>query len=113
MADTGRCRPKGVPFPGFRYMKGYGFHLLKYMNPLFFVRSSRSSAHDHLQWQPFCNRPLQLVCFVFPKEVPGELDPLSFHKLCVDMHVNKMKFERNGSLEYYRVTCIWKTKLPS
>ena len=26
------------------------------------------------------------------------------------MHVNKTKFERNGSLEYYHVTCIRKTK---
>ena len=44
-------------------------------------------------------------------EVPGELDPLSFHKLCVHMHVNKTKFERNSSLEYYyHMTCIWKTK---
>ena len=24
-------RPKGVLFSGLRYMKGYGFHLLKYM----------------------------------------------------------------------------------
>ena len=31
MAYTGRLRPKGEPFSGFRYMKGYGFHLLKYM----------------------------------------------------------------------------------
>ena len=31
----------------------------------------------------------------------GQLDPLSFHKLCIDMQVNKTKFERNGSLEYY------------
>ena len=35
------------------------------------------------------NRPLCLVCFVFPKEVPGELVPFSFpHKLCADMRVN-------------------------
>ena len=54
------------------------------------------------------NKPL--LCFVFPTEVPGELDSLSFHKLCVDMHVNKTKFERKGSLEYYHVTCIEKTK---
>ena len=26
MAHTGRLRPKGVPFSGFRYMKGKGFH---------------------------------------------------------------------------------------
>ena len=29
-----------------------------------------------------------------PIEVQGELDPLSFHNLCVHMHVNKTKFER-------------------
>ena len=28
---------------------------------------------------------IDLVCFVFPREVPGELDPSSSHKLCVDM----------------------------
>ena len=28
---------------------------------------------------------------------------MSFHKLCVDMHVKKTKFERNGSLETPRV----------
>ena len=27
----GGLRPKGVPFPGFRYMKGWGFHPLIYM----------------------------------------------------------------------------------
>ena len=26
------------------------------------------------------------------------------------MQVNKTKFERNGSLEYYHLTCIGKTK---
>ena len=31
MAYTGRLRPKGVPFKGFRYMKGEGFYSLKYM----------------------------------------------------------------------------------
>ena len=29
--------------------------------PIFFVRSSRSSAHDYLHWQLFCNRPVALV----------------------------------------------------
>ena len=56
------------------------------------------------------NRPLWLVCFVFPIEVPGELDPLSFHKLCAKMHVNKTKSERNSSLEFCHMTCIRKTK---
>ena len=36
----------------------------------------------------------------FPIEVPGEIDPLSFHKLCLYMHGNKTKFERNSSQEY-------------
>ena len=26
MAYAGRLRPKGIPFTGFRYTKGYGFH---------------------------------------------------------------------------------------
>ena len=30
MAYTGRLRPKGVPFPGFRHMKGEGFYRMKY-----------------------------------------------------------------------------------
>ena len=51
--------------------------------------------------------------FVFPIEVPGELDPLSFHKLCVQMQVNKTKFERNSSLGYYHMTCFGKTALAS
>ena len=28
---------------------------------------------------------IDLVCFVFPREAPGELDSSSSHKLCVDM----------------------------
>ena len=48
--------------------------------------------------------------FFLPIEVQGELDHLSFHNLCVHMHVNKTKFERNRSLaiEYYQLTCIGK-----
>ena len=34
-------------------------------------------------------RPLELMCFVFPIDVLVELDPLPFHKLCINMHVNK------------------------
>ena len=26
------------------------------------------------------------------------------------MHVNETKFERNSSLEYYHMTCIWEDK---
>ena len=56
-----------------------------------------------------CYSLLQLVCFVFPNRGPGELDALSFHKLCVDM-MNKTKFGRKSSLGYYHMTCIGKTK---
>ena len=56
------------------------------------------------------NRPLYLVSFVFPIEVPGKLNNLSFHKLCVDMHVNKTKLVRISSLEYYHMTCIAENK---
>ena len=31
MAYTERLHPKGVPFSGFKCMRGLGFHLLKYM----------------------------------------------------------------------------------
>ena len=31
MAYTGRLHRNEVPFSGFRYKKGYGFHLLKYV----------------------------------------------------------------------------------
>ena len=58
-----------------------------------------------------CYRLHQLVCFVFPNSRgPRELYALSFHKLCVDMHVNQTKFERKSSLGYYHMTCIGKTK---
>ena len=73
------------------------------------------------------NKPFKLVCFVFPVEVPGELNScflffvcfgffvclfvFFFQKLCAHMQVNKTKFERNSSLEYYHMTqCIGKTK---
>ena len=39
-----------------------------------------------------------------PYEVAGELGPLSFHNLCVHMHMNKTKFERKSSPEYYPIT---------
>ena len=57
-----------------------------------------------------CNRSLLLVCFVYAIKVTGGLDPLSFHKLCVHMHVSKTKFERSSSLEFYHMTRIGKTK---
>ena len=34
MDYTGRLRPKGVPFSGWRYIKGYGFHELKHRKGL-------------------------------------------------------------------------------
>ena len=59
-----------------------------------------------------CSYVLQL--FVFLVEVPWELGPLSFHKLCacVDVHVDKTKFERNCSIDYM-TQCTGKTKLTS
>ena len=34
IAHMGRLCPKGVPFPGFRNMKGWGFHWLKFMKKI-------------------------------------------------------------------------------
>ena len=51
--------------------------------------------------------------FRFPFRGPSgtSVDRLSCHKLCVDMHVNKTKFERNYfSRASYHMTCIAKTK---
>ena len=31
MGYTEKVHPKGVPFSGFKYTRGLGFHLLKYM----------------------------------------------------------------------------------
>ena len=57
------------------------------------------------------NRPFWLASFVFPIEVPEELNPLSFHNLYVDMHVYKTKFEGNSSLGCYHMTCIEKKNI--
>ena len=43
---------------------------------------------------------LSLYVLFSPIKVPGKLDPLSFRKLCLNMHVSKTKFERNSSLEW-------------
>ena len=78
---------------------------------IFFSHNDQLSECTCTPW--YDNRPLQLVCFVFLIEVLGELEPLSFHKLCVHMPVNKKKFERNtSSLGYYMYHVIWfgKTK---
>ena len=64
---------------------------------------SRSLSRRLCRW-------LACMFFFIPIKVPGELDPLSFRKLCVNMHVSKTKFERNSSLEYYHMTCTGKTK---
>ena len=42
--------------------------------------------------------------------VSGEFAQLSFHKLCLHMHVNETKFERNRYLVYYHMKYIGKTK---
>ena len=46
------------------------------------------------------NRPLLLVCFVFPMNDSRKFTPLSFHELSAYKHRNKTKFEWNSSLEY-------------
>ena len=48
--------------------------------------------------------------FCFPNRGLRELNPLSSHNLCVDMHVNETKFEGNSSLGYYHMTCYWENK---
>ena len=52
--------------------------------------------------------------FCFPREVPGEPDPLSFYKLCTDMQVNKMiwteKFPRVLSHDLYWENKTYKLK---
>lgn len=41
-------------------------------------------------------------------KVSREFAALSFHKLCVHLHGNKVKFEWNSSFEYYHMTYIEK-----
>ena len=71
-------------------------------------RSSRAEKRQRNVQKKCAARVKFLFLLVRPTVVPGELDHLSFHNLCVDMHVNKTKFERNSSLEYYHMTCIAK-----
>ena len=40
---------------------------------------------------------------LFSDRGPGELDSFLIHKLCLHIHVNKTKFERN-SIKYYHMT---------
>ena len=51
-----------------------------------------------------------LYVFFFPQDVPRALDSLCFNKLCVDMHVNKKKFERNSSLGVLSHDLYWENK---
>ena len=74
----------------------------------YLLRNCLATNSCQVQFSPLID--LFSLCFVFPTEVPGELNPLSFFNLCVDMQVNETKFERNCSLEYYHMTCIGKTK---
>ena len=56
---------------------------------------------------------IMISCQNVPAPLGMIIEPLSCHKLCVHMHVNKKKFERNtSSLEYYmyHMTCFGKTK---
>lgn len=56
-----------------------------------------------------CNLTSVSCMFCFPMNVPREFSPSIFHNLSVQMHMNKMKFERNKSLEYYDMIWIGKT----
>ena len=61
------------------------------------------------------NRPRQLVYFVFPIEVPGEYDPLSFQKLRIDICTwirwnLKGEFSRVLSHDLYWETRTYKLK---
>ena len=49
------------------------------------------------------------------KENCKNFRPLSFHKLCVHMHVNAEDeiWKKPMALEYFHMTCIRKTKLTS
>ena len=73
-------------------------------------RCSRAEKRQRNVQKKCAARVKFLLLLVRPTVVPGELDHLSLHNLCVDMHVNKTKFERKSSLEYYHITCIGKTK---
>ena len=57
----------------------------------------------------YCNLTSVSCMFCFPIKVLGNFPLVSFHNLSVQMHMNKMKFERNKSLKYYHMICIGKT----
>ena len=46
MAYTGRLRPKGVPFSGFRCIKGLGLHKFRYMKGQENLRSGINKSFD-------------------------------------------------------------------
>ena len=44
----------------------------------------------------------------FPNEGLREICPFPFHKLCLHIHVNNRRFERNSSQDYYHMVYIGK-----
>ena len=92
-------------------------YLIAYLDPLpsnFIAYSECLEGEKSCSWHILCGSCvsdlLKLDVFSPPVEFRGsKLDPLSFNKFCVHIHVNKI-FERNSSLEYYNTTCIEKTK---
>lgn len=48
-----------------------------------------------------------------PRDIPKWIFLLSFPNICVHVHVQKMKFQRNCSLDYHHVVCIgrWRDAL--
>ena len=92
--------------------KKYSCNGLKNIHTRNLITKKNSCGSKILPPHNFSDGPSLSLYVLFSQQgSPGELDPLSFHKLCVDMHVNKTKFERNNSLEYYHMTFIqWENK---
>ena len=69
------------------------FHWCLYNKASSFQGLKKITGRCWLCCQVKLNRPLWLVCFVFPITVRGEIHPLSSLKLCLRMHRNKITFE--------------------
>ena len=48
------------------------------------------------------------ITLSFPNEGLREICLFPFHKLCLHIHVNKRRFERNSSQDYYHMAYIGK-----
>ena len=76
-------------------------HNLSFENEFYLHKNEKSFPYQRLSTFPhFDTESLHArLSFVFPMKVPGEFDPLSSHKLCVNMYVKKAKFESNSSVD--------------